>query len=62
VGSQPESKHSKEIEMELSASELELIADGLCEMAIVRPEGEAAELLERVRAEIARRGAESPSS
>lgn len=37
--------------MELSAAELELIFAGLCEMAIMRPEGEAAVLLERVRAE-----------
>ena len=43
--------------MELSARELELIADGLAEFAILRPEGEAAELRERVRAEIARREA-----
>lgn len=41
--------------MELSLAELESIAMGLGELAILRPEGEAAVLLERVRAEIASR-------
>jgi hypothetical protein len=48
-------EQSKEIDMELSLAELELIFSGLCEFAILRPEGEAAALLERVRAEIASR-------
>lgn len=49
--------------MELSARELELIADGLAEFAILRPEGEGAALRARVREEIARReAAESFSS
>lgn len=43
--------------MELSRAELELIFTGLCEMAIMRPEGEAAALLERVREERRRREA-----
>lgn len=46
--------------MELSSVELALIEMGLCELAIMRPEGEAAVLLERARAEIA--GRESAES
>jgi len=45
--------------MELSSAELELVFSGLCSLAAERGwEGEAAELLERVRAERSRRAEE----